>query len=286
MTSGIGTPAYCAPEILNGEEYDSKVDVWSFGTLLLTMAVTGNLLKFIEGRWAASHENVPNIHAIFHTIWAGQWHPLSVNLPGVPPSIHSLMLRCCEFDPAVRPCFSEIYQELTGPCAAEVEGGSFIRIDPSILDVKIATYEQGVRQRAIPGSSIELIERDSSFDGDRQKEPPQQPRRTRGGSVYAISLRNSGFVKKLTSLPAEARARGGASMKGRMEPGSNTNVATSTIWTDGMTPPTSASAEEHERRRSDHLIRSSTTFRPNINPLTSSPRTQTSARKKEELTDV
>lgn len=32
-----GTPLYMAPEILNGQSYDSKVDVWSLGTIFFEM---------------------------------------------------------------------------------------------------------------------------------------------------------------------------------------------------------------------------------------------------------
>ena len=34
-----GTPAYAAPEILNGEKYGSKVDLWSFGIIIWVMLV-------------------------------------------------------------------------------------------------------------------------------------------------------------------------------------------------------------------------------------------------------
>lgn len=34
MRQKVGTPYYIAPEILNNEYYDSKVDLWSVGVML------------------------------------------------------------------------------------------------------------------------------------------------------------------------------------------------------------------------------------------------------------
>lgn len=33
-TSFVGSPAYMAPELLNGSEYTNKADVWSFGVMV------------------------------------------------------------------------------------------------------------------------------------------------------------------------------------------------------------------------------------------------------------
>lgn len=41
----IGTPTYCAPEVLNSEHYTSKVDIYSFGMLVFAMSAGGSPWK-------------------------------------------------------------------------------------------------------------------------------------------------------------------------------------------------------------------------------------------------
>eukprot|EP00615_Pteridomonas_danica_P002226 CAMPEP_0114365602 /NCGR_PEP_ID=MMETSP0101-20121206/28530_1 /TAXON_ID=38822 ORGANISM="Pteridomonas danica, Strain PT" /NCGR_SAMPLE_ID=MMETSP0101 /ASSEMBLY_ACC=CAM_ASM_000211 /LENGTH=499 /DNA_ID=CAMNT_0001514007 /DNA_START=1256 /DNA_END=2752 /DNA_ORIENTATION=- len=54
--SAVGTPLFCAPEIVKGEKYDEKVDVYSFGLILLDMATEEELTDFIGECWRV-HNN-------------------------------------------------------------------------------------------------------------------------------------------------------------------------------------------------------------------------------------
>jgi serine/threonine protein kinase len=58
--TAVGTPLFCAPEIFQGEAYNEKVDVYSFGLTLLEMATSEPLLDFIGGRWALAFGIRPN----------------------------------------------------------------------------------------------------------------------------------------------------------------------------------------------------------------------------------
>ena len=37
LASRVGTPEYCAPEVLLEQPYGSEVDIWSFGVILYEM---------------------------------------------------------------------------------------------------------------------------------------------------------------------------------------------------------------------------------------------------------
>ena len=45
ITGGVGKPKFMAPEIVNEEDYDEKVDVYSFGVLLFFLLNNGDLSK-------------------------------------------------------------------------------------------------------------------------------------------------------------------------------------------------------------------------------------------------
>ena len=59
-----------------------------------------------------------------------QWHPVSEGHPieYAPTTINKLIVRCCSHDLETRPSFTEILNELSGPCSVEIgEGAIFYR---------------------------------------------------------------------------------------------------------------------------------------------------------------
>jgi serine/threonine protein kinase len=152
--TAVGTPLYCAPEIVKGEIYDEKVDIYSFGLILMDMAIEESLLSFLGERWrvhfrkkVAPKQPMRFIRAMTEDGWRpiGQPPPpppanktpsvmegkegvtpdeeaesIPTDLPGSPGSIEKLVIMCCAQDPKERPTFPEILKLLKDHCFEEI----------------------------------------------------------------------------------------------------------------------------------------------------------------------
>ena len=73
----VGTPLFCAPEIMRGEPYDESVDVYSFGILLLDMAVDEEITDFFTERYRISlgKKRTPSIIKALRAVSEDGWRP-------------------------------------------------------------------------------------------------------------------------------------------------------------------------------------------------------------------
>jgi len=132
-----GTPVFAAPEVVREEKYNESVDVYSFGMLLVSVAAastTGaSIVQFIKTRWA-QHVSVEarrqlvlraGMRGAMSAITTAGWRPFSAEhgLPGTPPTVNELAMRCCSHDPSARPSFQNIVECLERTCADEVNSG-------------------------------------------------------------------------------------------------------------------------------------------------------------------
>lgn len=107
----IGTPAYMAPERLNGTNYDHRVDIYSLGIMLFEM-VTGNVPFTSTGRnlfevlFSHFHQEVPSIKA------------LNLNLP---EEVEALIQRALKKNPEERISLAELAAELNRIAAEFLE---------------------------------------------------------------------------------------------------------------------------------------------------------------------
>jgi serine/threonine protein kinase len=98
LTRGVGTPFYMAPELFDRDDYNEKVDVYSFA-LLLHEVVVGqpafgtSLTRMQLCRWMLDGRR-PDIP------------------PEVPGFVHRLIQRCWSPRPEERPGFPEVYEVL------------------------------------------------------------------------------------------------------------------------------------------------------------------------------
>ena len=65
--SKVGTPLYMSPEVLRGDGYDFKSDVWSVGCLLYEMSMLKSPFK-VDGL---------NLYSLFRKISSGDFEPIS-----------------------------------------------------------------------------------------------------------------------------------------------------------------------------------------------------------------
>jgi serine/threonine protein kinase len=98
MTKDICSPAYTAPEMIRGENYTKKIDIFSFGVILYEI-VTGE----------KAHDEKLSPLQLGNLIVNGK-------MPAVPDSVGFCVSRiiksCWSIDPEQRPDFHQIFSEL------------------------------------------------------------------------------------------------------------------------------------------------------------------------------
>jgi serine/threonine protein kinase len=98
----IGTPLWSAPEVLRGDKYDNKADVYSYGIMLYEM--THLQLPY--------YDQPPNMNKIMHEVGFGQLRPRIRQ--GTHGGLAALMQRCWQQDARARPSMDEIITTLNG----------------------------------------------------------------------------------------------------------------------------------------------------------------------------
>lgn len=111
MTHGVGTPCYMAPEVLERQEYDASVDVYSFGIAAWEIAARRR-----------PYEDIGYLRLATHVVEGGRPEPVDAGGPEFPAAFYKLMQRCWAGMPAARPSFVEVEDALASIIL--MDGGS------------------------------------------------------------------------------------------------------------------------------------------------------------------
>jgi len=156
--TAVGTPMFAAPELMRGENYDEKIDVYSFGMTLACMGDEEHIVTQVNERYRVAFgkaKALKNPSKALRAIWEGEFAPFrdgDDSFPFAPPAVKCLMVQCLSADPAQRPTFQEVVGLLTGTCAREIEAGvpfgrRFVGVGAAALapDVAPATDDEQAR---------------------------------------------------------------------------------------------------------------------------------------------
>ncbi|ETO73346.1 TKL protein kinase [Phytophthora nicotianae P1976] len=111
MTAEIGTISWIAPEVLRGERYSEKADVYSFGVIMTELDTCRR--PYSEGVPTDSNRggNIKHTNArIAVLVSAGKLRP-SLS-PDCPNSVRDLVAKCLDADPRNRPSALQLHFEL------------------------------------------------------------------------------------------------------------------------------------------------------------------------------
>ncbi|GMF34166.1 unnamed protein product [Phytophthora lilii] len=105
MTGGMGTTAWIAPEVLQGERYSESADIFSFGIVLSEMDTCGH--PYNSNR---AEEDALTDAKIALLVSTDAIRPTIEN--DCPPEIRELILKCVSFSPSERPSAVALHYQL------------------------------------------------------------------------------------------------------------------------------------------------------------------------------
>lgn len=102
MTLVLGSPLYMAPELVNRQPYNEKVDVWSLG--VITYQLLSGKTPFESTSIKKIDWNINNKNLKFKSTSDQNWEHVSQNAK-------NFILRCLDRDPTTRPSVRQLFKE-------------------------------------------------------------------------------------------------------------------------------------------------------------------------------
>ncbi|GMF10520.1 unnamed protein product [Phytophthora lilii] len=107
MTAGVGTSLWMAPEVMIGDRYNEKADMFSFGVVLGELDC--QQLPYSHAKEPGTGRKLPGT-AILQMVAAGQLR-LEIS-QSTPAGIYDLVMACTSLTPSDRPTAAEAFERL------------------------------------------------------------------------------------------------------------------------------------------------------------------------------
>jgi len=119
----VGTPIYISPEVVKGEYYSDKADVFSFAMTILQFCLKEKpLLEYLKEQFQVYKQKEPNLSRVSHEVVIQGWRPDIEKIEGAPRCVIDLLNMCWEEYPDARPTFPEIVEYAQVEVRNEVMG--------------------------------------------------------------------------------------------------------------------------------------------------------------------
>jgi len=120
----VGTPIYISPEIVRGEYYTEKTDVFSFAMTILQFCLKEMpLLNFMKEEYKKYTGKEPTLGRLTLEVAIKGWRPNLEGIEGIPLSLVDLLNSCWGEFPDQRPAFGEVVEFVQAEVRHEVMGG-------------------------------------------------------------------------------------------------------------------------------------------------------------------
>ena len=122
--SNCGTLPYMAPEVINGNEFNTKADVYSFGILMYE----------VVGGCVAYHDEISTLSPFKFQENVLKGHRPKFNFP-IKKGLKTMIKKCWSHNPEERPTFCEIFNKLSLS-----QDDSFFQLENCIYDPVINMF--------------------------------------------------------------------------------------------------------------------------------------------------
>lgn len=183
MTAGIGTNFWIAPEVLLGEDYDERADIFSFGVVLSEIDTDDfpywNAENPVGGRMEEG--------AILQAVAMGKKRPAFSQ--DCPPAILALANRCLSVSPGERPSAVELVHHIEQMNLKSNER----RSDGRDYAMMTGLVEPECDDWMYSGDYSDMSDLSDYSDFDEDKKHDQRRHRRLDNSARAISIRQEGI---------------------------------------------------------------------------------------------